>query len=59
MITADMVSKTEKERLKQHIEELNKIEDELFHLGGYDLNSVLCDIWSDLFALIEILEYYK
>ena len=57
MITNDTVSKSEKERLKPHIEELKQIEDKLFDLGGCILDSALCSVWSDLYTLIEILEY--
>ena len=59
MITSDMVSKSEKERLKPHIEELKEIEDSLYNLGGNILESELCNIWGDLYTLIEILEYCK
>lgn len=38
MITADMMSKKEKTRLKHQLDELKQIEDDLFTLGGYDLD---------------------
>lgn len=57
MITFNMVSKSEKERLKPHIEELKQIEDKLFDLGGSILDSTLCEAWSDLYTIIEALEH--
>lgn len=56
MITRDMVSKSEKEHLKQHIEELREIETNLFSLGGHNVNSALSQIWADLFSLVRIVK---
>lgn len=54
-----MITNFDKKVIRENLSEIEQIEDYLFKLTGGRNESVLADIWTDLYDLLEEYRYYS